>query len=91
MGIEWRPDNWEQTKRQIATNEPLLQELVGKVMELGAKLVLNGYVNSKQFEEDASTYCYEAGWKEPDQNGSPYYWGVHSLPLGTTAWTNIWV
>ena len=66
MDSNWRPDGWGKTKSQIRSGELRVRELMGVVMEYSATEILKAYFESNEFAEDASEYCRERGWKEPD-------------------------
>ena len=59
MDKTWRPDNWEQLKQKRKDWIDL------NSLEAGATVMLEAYLTSGQFIEDASEYCREAGWEEP--------------------------
>ena len=56
-GKRWTQDRDDAINRISNTLEEEIEALVNDAIQ--------DYIDSNQFEEDASDYCREAGWKEP--------------------------
>jgi len=64
MDTDWRPDNWEKIKAwpdESGLSAAFRKEL-DRLMEFAASSVLQAYLNSEQFAEDALEFYTKFGW-----------------------------
>jgi len=74
MDSTWRPDNWKEIVKANVSRTggffnpytPIIIETDRLLFEAAATAILQAYLDSNEFIKDASEYCQEAGWKEPD-------------------------